>query len=76
MNLGQDKNLVKSTNYDGRSHIESGWHFRFSKMSTYFEYLPFKISLLDFSVHFYFKNGRVMTSAANQLQEGSLAIVL
>ena len=54
MNLGQNMNLVKPTHYDGRSHIKSGEHFRFSKMSSHFEHLLFKISLLDFSVHFYF----------------------
>ena len=66
---GQNINLVKLIYYDGRSHTKSGQHFRFSKMSTYFEYLPFEIPLLDFSVHvhFYFQNGHVMTSAANQM---------
>ena len=42
-------------------------------MSTYFEYLPFKISLLDFGVHFYFQNGEIMPSVANQTQGPSLA---
>ena len=42
-------------------------------MSVYFEYLPFKISLLDFSVHFYFQNGHVMTSAANQFCTAGLS---
>ena len=51
---GLNLNLVKLTQYDGRSHVKSGRHFRFSKMSTYFEFLLFKISLLDFSAHFHF----------------------
>ena len=34
----QNLNLVKPTQYVGRSHVKSGQHFRFSKMSTYFEY--------------------------------------
>ena len=63
----QNLTLVKPTQYDGRSHVKSGQHFRFLKMSTYFEYLPFEISLLDFSVLFYFQNSHVMMSPANQL---------
>ena len=42
--------LVKSTHYDDRSPIKSVYHFRFSKMCTHLEYLPFKIPLSDFSV--------------------------
>ena len=38
MSQGQNMNLVKPTLYDDRSHIKSGWHFRLSKMSTYFTY--------------------------------------
>ena len=57
MNLGQNINLVKPSLYDGRSHIKSEQHSRFSQMSTYFEHQPFEISLLDFSAHFYFQNG-------------------
>ena len=34
----------------------------FSKMSTYFKYLPFEISLLDFCVHFCLQNGHVPTA--------------
>ena len=59
---GQNLNLVKPTQYDGRSHVKSGQHFRFSKMSTYFKYLPFEISLLDFCVHFCLQNGHVPTA--------------
>ena len=29
--FSDESNLVKHTNYDGRSHFKSGWHFRFSK---------------------------------------------
>ena len=47
---GQNLNLVKPTQYDGKSHVKSGWYFRFSKISTYFEYLPFEISHLNFNV--------------------------
>ena len=49
---GQNINLVKPTHYDGRSHIKSREPFIFSKIPTYFEYLPFEISLMDFSVLF------------------------
>ena len=48
---GQNLNLVKATQFDGKMHVKSGWHVRFSKMSTYFVYLLFKISLLNFSIH-------------------------
>ena len=37
MDTRYNTNLVKSTHLDGRSNIKSGQHFRFSKMSTYFE---------------------------------------
>ena len=43
--------------------------------STYFRYLLFEISLLNFSVLFYFQNGHVNVSATNQLQGASLALV-
>ena len=45
----------------------------FPKYQEYLEYLPSKISLLDFSEHFYFQNGHVMTSVANKLQGCSQA---
>ena len=35
---GQNLNLIIPTQYDGRSHVKSGEHFRFSKRSIYFEY--------------------------------------
>ena len=31
MKLGQNMNFTKFTHYDGRSHVKSGEHFRFSK---------------------------------------------
>ena len=69
---GFDQRFGKKTYYDGRSHIKTKSHFRFSKMSIYFEYLPFKISPLEFLAHFCFQCGHVMTSAVNRLQEASL----
>ena len=48
--------MVKPTHYDGRSYIKSAEHFTFSKMSTYFKYLPFEVSLLAFSVLFLSKS--------------------
>ena len=59
---GQTLNLVKPTQNDGRSHVESGQYFRFSKMSSYFEYLLFKTSLLNFSVLFYLQGDWLVTS--------------
>ena len=44
-------------------------------MSADFEYLPFEILLLYFSVLFYFQTGTVMAAAANRLQGASLASV-
>ena len=43
---GSDHLFVKSTHYDGRSHNKLGWHFRFSKMSTYFEAREFSCNWL------------------------------
>ena len=54
MNFGQEINFPKSIHFDSESHIKSGQHFRFSKVPTYFEHLPLKISLLDFSVTYTF----------------------
>ena len=74
MNVDQNIELVKSTRYDGKSHVifqdsilnftkyppvqsfchlkfTFNYRWKFSKMSTYFEFLPFKMSLFNFSVH-------------------------
>ena len=48
--FGQNMNLGKPTQYDGRSLFKSGQHFRFSKMFTCFEYLPFDIVTITRSV--------------------------
>ena len=50
---GQNLNIGKPTQYDGRSHVKSGHQFIFLKMSTNVEYLLFKISLFDFGALFY-----------------------
>ena len=55
--------------YDGKSHVKSGWHFRFSKMSTYFEYLLFKISLLNFSVLFYLQADWLVVWQQNHIEK-------
>ena len=38
MNQDQNIDLVKPTQYDGRSHVKSEEHFIFSQKSTHFEH--------------------------------------
>ena len=75
---GQNLNLVKPTQYDGGSHVKSGYYFRFSKWSTYWVLAIFSFCYQSWiSVYtFEFQNGHVMTSPANKLQESSLVLLL
>ena len=73
---GQNLQLVKPTQYDSKSHVKSGQHFRFSKIFTHFEYLLFKISLWILVYTYTVQNGHVMTSPANQLAKWSCYAVI
>ena len=65
---GQNLNLVKPTQYQGKSYVNSGHHFRFRKCRHILSICHLKYFFWISVYTFFFQNGHVMTSTANHMQ--------